>query len=62
MSEDNKETNTKWFENPIANVNTNDNDEQGGKTQIRRTIAKSLSRWFVSNQKSDTWDETRLNT
>ena len=54
----------KWFENPLPKDDTNDNkNEQGGKkkTQKRPTMVRRLSQWFVSNQKTDIWDEQRLN-
>jgi len=66
MSEDDKETDIKLFENVIANDNTNDNSQKLSATLKSTTDTKRqatrLSRWFVSNQKTDTWDEKRLNT
>ena len=43
-----------WVENPM---DTNDNMKK--KQQDSR--GRSLSRWFVSNQKTEEWDEKKLN-
>ena len=51
----------KWFENPLPKDDTNNNNNEQGVKQKRPTMAKRLSQWFVSNQKTDTWDEQRLN-
>ena len=42
-----------WVENPM---DTNDNMKK--KQQDSR--GRSLSRWFVSNQKTEEWDEKKL--
>jgi hypothetical protein len=44
-----------WFENPL---DTNDNNN---KKQKRPTKRARLSRWFVSNQKTEEWDGKKLN-
>ncbi len=76
MSDDTSKQDIKRFENPLPKDDTNDDkNEQGVKqnTQKRPTMAKRasgwfekrksrrLSQWFVSNQKTDIWDEQRLN-
>ena len=42
----------------IGNNNTNENIKTTGK---RLSTLRRLSRWFVSHQKTDTWDRNRLN-
>ena len=64
VKSDHTKQDIKWFENPLPKDDTNDNkNEQGGKkkTQKRPTMVRRLSQWFVSNQKTDIWDEQRLN-
>mgnify|MGYP001192187475 FL=1 len=41
-----------WVENPM---DTNDNMKK--KQKRLTTKERSLSRWFVSNQKTEEWDE-----
>ncbi len=45
-----------WVENPM---DTNDNTKK--KQKRLTTKERSLSRWFVSNQKTEEWDEKKLN-
>ena len=63
-SDDTSKQDIKWFENPLPKDDTNDNKNEQGvkkKTQKRPTMVGRLSQWFVSNQKTDIWDEQRLN-
>ena len=52
------------YVNPLADVDANDGTGKVEKTANILTESnknKRLSRWFVSNQKTEEWDEKQLN-
>ena len=59
-------TETMWYVNPLAGVDANDDIGKVLQSPAKKVLTKSeksrrLSQWFVSNQKTEAWDEKQLN-